>query len=88
MTDELKELFRKLEEQGWEPMLCDTPVPVFDTKVMCGTPNDLGDIVADGMMLLPGAWTKPDNTFISTVYGDSMKDADILMKEISLIWSG
>jgi len=46
MNDELKELFRELEEQGWKPMLCDTPVPVFDNKVMCGVPNGIGDIVA------------------------------------------
>ena len=78
MNEEMKELFRELEEQGWEPMLCDTPVPYFDNKVMCGTPNGLGDIIADDEMMLPGAWTKPDRTFISTVQGDSMKDADIL----------
>lgn len=78
MDDELKELFRELEEQGWEPMLCDTPVPYFDNKVMCGEPNYIGDIEAEDEVLLPGSWTKPDRTFISTVQGDSMKDADIL----------
>ena len=78
MNEELKELFRELEEQGWEPMLCDTPVPYFDNKVRCGTPNGLGDIIADDEMMLPGAWANIDRTFISTVQGDSMKDADIL----------
>lgn len=76
--DELKEIFRELEEQGLEPMLCDTPVPYYDNRVMCGTPNELGDIVVDDEIMLPGSWTDIDRTFITTVQGDSMKDADIL----------
>ena len=32
----MEELFRGLEEQGWHPMLCDTPVPVYDNAVPCG----------------------------------------------------
>ena len=30
---ELKEIFGKLEEQGWMPMLCDTPVGISSSKV-------------------------------------------------------
>ena len=77
MTDELKELFRELEEQGWEPMLCDTPVPYFDNKVMCGVPNGIGDIVAEEM-LIPKRWASIDGLFITTVQGDSMIDANIV----------
>ena len=33
---ELKEIFGKLEEQGWMPMLCDTPVGISSSKVKCG----------------------------------------------------
>lgn len=73
---ELKEMFRELEEQGWEPMLCDTPVPYYENAVMCGTPNELGDIVA-GEMLMPKRWVSTDKLFITTVQGDSMIDANI-----------
>lgn len=73
---ELKEMFRELEEQGWEPMLCDTPVPYFENAVMCGTPNDIGDILA-GEMLMPKRWVSTDKLFITTVQGDSMIDANI-----------
>ena len=27
---ELQEALKQLEEQGWNPMICDTPVPLFD----------------------------------------------------------
>ena len=36
---ELKEIFEKLEMQGWEPMLCDTLVPFYDNEVACGVPR-------------------------------------------------
>ena len=77
MDEEMKELFRELEEQGWEPMLCDTPVPYFDNKVMCGVPNGIGDIVAEEM-LIPKRWASIDGLFITTVQGDSMIDANIV----------
>ena len=34
-SEELKEIFKLLEEQGWNPMLCDTPVPFYDNPVSC-----------------------------------------------------
>lgn len=77
MDEELKKMFQKLEEQGWEPMLCDTPVPYYDNRVMCGSPNGLGDFVAEEM-LLPKRWTSIDNIFITAVRGDSMIDANIV----------
>lgn len=78
MTDEeLKELFRELEAQGWNPPLCDTPVPVYDTPVHCGDPTELGDVVSDEVMM-PRKWTSLNRTYLTTVQGDSMKDADIL----------
>ena len=45
MTEqELKEVFELLEAQGWKPMLCDTPVPLYDNEVACGVPNGVGDV--------------------------------------------
>ena len=42
---ELTEIFQRLEEQGWEPQVCDTPVPYYDTPVPCGKPTEVGDLV-------------------------------------------
>jgi len=77
MDEELKELFRGLEEQGWDPQLCDTPVPLFDNPVKCGNPTEIGDVVGEEVMM-PRKWTTLNSTFMATVEGQSMKDADIL----------
>ena len=55
MTEqELKEIFKLLEEQGWKPMLCDTPVPFYDSEVPCGPPNGVGDVVCEIAMMPRG----------------------------------
>ena len=41
----LEKLFDELEEQGWHPMLCDTPVPVYDNAVPCGKHAQSVDMV-------------------------------------------
>lgn len=76
MNDELKEIFRELEEQGWEPQLCDTPVPYYENAVMCGKPADVGDVIC-GMEMYPKEFFDNQNEFITIVKGDSMKDANI-----------
>ena len=73
---EFKELFRQLEEQGWNPQLCDTPIPYYDTPVMCGEPNGVGDIV-NGMMMFPKDFLSMNPEFFIDVKDDSMKDANI-----------
>ncbi|MBR4338018.1 MAG: hypothetical protein IKP91_07265 [Bacteroidaceae bacterium] len=79
IDEELKELFRELEVQGWNPQLCDTPVPVYETPVHCGDPSELGNMVREGdEEWMPRKWTSLGETFLTTVFGDSMKDADIL----------
>ena len=40
---ELREVLRLLEAQGWEPHPCDTELPVLTTSVSCGLPTALGD---------------------------------------------
>ena len=48
MTEqELQEILDLLEAQGLRPRLCDTPVPYYDNRVPCGTPNELGDVVTE-----------------------------------------
>ena len=77
MTEqEVKEIFKDLEEQGWEPQLCDTAVPYFKNAVPCGIPTDVGDMIC-GMELYPKDFFDYENEFMVTVKGDSMKDADI-----------
>ena len=78
MTEqELKEIFKELEEQGFEPMLCDTPIPCFDNEVMCGSAADIGDIVKK-IGLMPAELLAWEPGFVMKARGDSMKDADIL----------
>ena len=73
---ELKEIFEKLEQQGWEPMLCDTPVLLYDNEVPCGKPNDAGDIVKD-IMMVPHETVSVQSEFYLTAFGDSMVGVDI-----------
>lgn len=78
---ELNENLKKLEQQGWKPELCDTPVPYYDNPVMCGNPNDVGDITEEYRML-PKDFLSMQPEFMVTVKGDSMKDADILEGDV------
>ncbi len=39
--EELKEVFKYLVENGWEPRICDTEYPYYDTPIMCGQPTVL-----------------------------------------------
>ena len=72
----MEELFRGLEEQGWHPMLCDTPVPVYDNAVPCGKPADVGD-VEKSMELMPDEMVSLKPEFVVQARGDSMKDVFI-----------
>ena len=78
---ELKEIFRLLEEQGWEPRMCDTPVPYYDNAVMCGNPAGVGDIVTETKMM-PSDYMDLLEEFMVRVKGDSMKDASILQGDM------
>lgn len=75
--EELKEILKEMEEQGFEPMLCDTPIPCFDNEVMCGSPADIGDIVKK-IGLMPAELLAWEPGFVMKARGDSMKDANIL----------
>ncbi|MBO7581817.1 MAG: hypothetical protein J6T38_09930 [Bacteroidaceae bacterium] len=74
---ELKEIFEALEQQGWEPMLCDTPVPLYDNEVACGVPNGVGDVMKETIMI-PREFLSMQSEFYVKAKGDSMKGADIL----------
>ena len=49
--EELKEILKELREQGWNPLLCDTPVPFYDTAVRCGQPMEVYTERPDNIML-------------------------------------
>lgn len=74
--EELKDIIEVLEKKGWQPMLCDTPVPFFDNPVSCGLPTDVGD-VQESMTMLPKEFLSMQPEFVVKVMGDSMKDAGI-----------
>ena len=73
---ELKEIFEDLERQGWQPMVCDSPVPFYDNAVMCGQPNGVGDTVKETMML-PKELLSMQPEFVVKAKGDSMKGIGI-----------
>lgn len=77
VPEELRELFALLDEQGWNPQLCDTPVPYYDAGVPCGSPADLPNRVPDGYMLLPRGASGAESRFSISVRGDSMVEAGI-----------
>ena len=74
---ELIELLKSLEEHGWNPMICDTPVPFFENAVMCGKPNGVGDVVQQDMMM-PRAFLAMQPEFFIKAKGDSMTGVDIM----------
>ena len=69
-------LFEQMREQGWDPQLCDTPVPYYDGRVPCGCPSEAADEV-DGYMMLPRNVAEINPVYTLSVRGDSMRDADI-----------
>jgi len=76
-NQEIKEALKQLEEQGWQPLVCDTAVPFYESAVLCGEPTGIGDVVEETRML-PKEFLSMQPEFIVTVKGDSMKDAGIV----------
>lgn len=73
---DFQRLLEDLERQGWEPMVCDSPVPFYDNAVMCGVPNGVGDVVKETMML-PKEFLSMQPEFVVKAKGDSMKGIGI-----------
>ena len=74
---ELMHHFEQMRAQGWDPQLCDTPVPHYDACVPCGVPSDVGDVDEGDYIRLPRSVADVEAIFTLTVRGDSMKDAGI-----------
>jgi len=76
MTEkEVQEITKILEDAGWEPQLCDTPIPVYES-VHAGNPEDPGQIPPE-MELVPKAFLNMFREAMVRVKGDSMIDMGI-----------
>jgi hypothetical protein len=76
-SEELKEIMELLEQQGWKPLLCDTPVPFYNNPVKCGQPADIGDVDGE-IRMMPKEFLAMQPEFVVTVQGDSMTGAGII----------
>ncbi len=79
-----EEAFELLEEQGWNPMPCDTPVPFYDVPVPCSYPPEVGEAMGDYGML-PGELLMAMDGFLTRAKGDSMTGAGIFDGDIVLV---
>lgn len=78
MTDEeLEEMTRLLEEQGWQPRACDVEVPVYGNRVPCGQPTDVGDVLVERHLSLPHAIVRNIKAYVIVAKGNSMEDMGI-----------
>ena len=56
--EEMKEIFKQLEEQGWNPQCCNTPVPYFESPDQALKFMDSKGITLDGYMWMPEQMVK------------------------------
>lgn len=82
MTEE--EAFLLMEEQGWHPMPCDTPVPVYDVPASCGLPTPVGNETND-VTMLPKDFVNSMDAFVIRAKGDSMIGANIIDGDFALV---
>lgn len=77
LSEEQQKILNELGAAGWNPRLCDTPVPYIDANVMAGIPTMPGDYIKGEYVMLPRDLMGMEPTFIVNVKGNSMCDADI-----------
>lgn len=75
--DELEEMMRLLEEQGWQPRVCDVEVPVYGNQVPCGLPSDVGDVLVERHLSLPHNIVRSIKAYVIQAKGNSMEDMGI-----------
>ena len=81
--EELDEIFKGLEAQGWNPRLCDFELPYFENKVSCGRPVNIGDLMRATKKMPKGLVVNSE--FMVEAVGDSMKDVNIEDGDIVLV---
>ena len=73
--EELEDILALLEEAGWQPQLCDTPLPAYES-VHAGNPVSPGQVPSD-MIMMPKAFLSMCPESMVRVVGNSMLDAGI-----------
>ena len=73
--EEIKRILKILEDAGWQPQLCDTPIPAYES-VHAGNPADPGQIPPD-MVMVPKAFLSMAPESMVKVTGNSMIDIGI-----------
>ena len=77
MTEkEYFDIYKQLEEQGWNPMICDTPVPLYSCGVRAGNPQEPGEYEDENIMV-PRELVGYEPTMAIVVRGCSMQGANI-----------
>jgi hypothetical protein len=56
--EEMKEIFKKMEEQGLNPQWCNTPVPCFESPEQAQKFMNSKGITPDGYMWMPEQMVK------------------------------
>jgi hypothetical protein len=79
--EELRSLFRDMQDKGLNPMMCDTEVPLYDAAVPCGDPMYCAEDFVESM-LLPKELLSIKPEFMVTVRGESMRDAGIATGDV------
>jgi len=82
MTEETA--FLLMKEQGWYPMPCDTPIPLYDVPASCGLPTPVGNETND-VTMLPKDFVKSMDAFVIRAKGDSMIGANIIDGDLVLV---
>lgn len=72
---EFKEIMKILEDAGWQPQVCDTPIPMYES-VHAGNPEEPGQNPPD-MVLVPKAFLSMYPESMVRVIGNSMIDRGI-----------
>jgi len=79
--EELRELFSDMLSKNLKPMLCDTEVPKYDTRVPCGEPTMCCEDSVESV-LLPKELLSMHPEFMIPVRGDSMIGAGIVAGDV------
>ena len=74
--EELKELFQDLERCGLQPMLCDTPVKLYESRVPCGEPTSCSEDIVETEWM-PRELLSMHPEYMVVACGESMVGAGI-----------
>jgi SOS-response transcriptional repressor LexA len=72
---ELQKILKILNDAGWQPQVCDTPIPVYES-VHAGNPTEPGNVPPE-MTMVPKAFLSMYPDLMIRVVGNSMIDRGI-----------